>query len=311
LLSLIHSQENRYHSYLLATELRRSSDELTRLVRTYASTGNPLFFQQYWQVLAIRNGKSLRPVNYDRVYWDFLTIKGSTPAYPLNKAVSLHSLMKDAGFSEDEFLLLEESQRNSDQLVNLERIAMNAIKGQYLDAKGNFSIIAKPDKKIAVDMLYSEKYHKAKMSIMKPINQFYEKLDQRTKIQVQSSSHQLKSTLNIQLTIFILSVAAIILLMFKVNNNHKKIIKILNQQVDEKTEKLSGTNIELHKVLSEMKTLTGIIPICSYCKSIRNDKGAWDKLESYISKHSDARFSHGVCPKCLISARKNAGLEES
>jgi len=63
--------------------------------------------------------------------------------------------------------------------------------------------------------------------------------------------------------------------------------------------KLASTNEELLDALNEIKTLQGIIPICSYCHSIRDDKGAWDKLESYLGKHSDASFSHGICPKCI------------
>lgn len=55
---------------------------------------------------------------------------------------------------------------------------------------------------------------------------------------------------------------------------------------------------ELLEALSEIKTLRGIIPICSYCKKIRNDQGAWDILEAYITEHSDAQFSHGICPEC-------------
>lgn len=55
---------------------------------------------------------------------------------------------------------------------------------------------------------------------------------------------------------------------------------------------------KLEKALEEIKTLRGIIPICSYCKKIRDDKGAWEIIEAYICKHSDAQFSHGVCPEC-------------
>ncbi len=55
---------------------------------------------------------------------------------------------------------------------------------------------------------------------------------------------------------------------------------------------------ELQKALDEIKTLEGIVPICSSCKKIRDDKGYWNLLELYIEKHSDASFSHGICPEC-------------
>ena len=55
---------------------------------------------------------------------------------------------------------------------------------------------------------------------------------------------------------------------------------------------------KLQKALSEVKTLRGFLPICSSCKSIRDDKGYWNRIEKYIQDHSDAEFSHGICPDC-------------
>lgn len=78
------------------------------------------------------------------------------------------------------------------------------------------------------------------------------------------------------------------------------------KQLEKEREKLV---ISLQAALEEIKTLKGIIPICSYCHSIRDDKGAWDKLEIYLSRHSEAEFSHGICPNCLDQARTDAGLD--
>jgi PAS domain S-box-containing protein len=55
---------------------------------------------------------------------------------------------------------------------------------------------------------------------------------------------------------------------------------------------------DLKNALSQIKTLKGLIPICSTCKKIRDDKGYWNLIESYIESHSDAAFSHGICPEC-------------
>jgi CheY-like chemotaxis protein len=60
---------------------------------------------------------------------------------------------------------------------------------------------------------------------------------------------------------------------------------------------------ELEAALAEIKTLKGCIPICASCKKIRDDEGYWNQLESYISKHTDAVFTHGICPTCLEQAR--------
>lgn len=57
--------------------------------------------------------------------------------------------------------------------------------------------------------------------------------------------------------------------------------------------------IQLQEAIAQIKTLKGFLPICSYCKKIRDDEGYWQQMEKYIREHSDAEFSHGICPDCL------------
>lgn len=56
---------------------------------------------------------------------------------------------------------------------------------------------------------------------------------------------------------------------------------------------------ELQKALADVKVLSGMLPICAYCKNIRNDKGYWQAIETYIHEHSAAVFSHGICSECM------------
>ncbi len=56
---------------------------------------------------------------------------------------------------------------------------------------------------------------------------------------------------------------------------------------------------QLEQSLREIKTLRGILPICANCKKIRDDKGYWTQLETYISEHTEADFSHGICEECM------------
>lgn len=56
---------------------------------------------------------------------------------------------------------------------------------------------------------------------------------------------------------------------------------------------------DLREALSKVKTLSGMLPICASCKKIRNDDGYWEQIECYIRKHSEAEFSHGICPECI------------
>ncbi len=63
--------------------------------------------------------------------------------------------------------------------------------------------------------------------------------------------------------------------------------------------RLEKTVTELRQALTEVKTLSGLLPICSSCKKIRDDNGYWNEVENYIRRHSEAEFSHGICPDCM------------
>ncbi|AXE29279.1 methyl-accepting chemotaxis protein [Chromobacterium phragmitis] len=184
--------DNRYHSYLLASELRQSSDDLTRLGRTYVVTGDPSYEQQYNRVLDIRNGKAPRPQEYNRIYWDFVAAGQEKPR-PDGEAVPLQTLMKQAGFTDEEFAKLKEAQANSDGLVNLEVKAMNAVKGKFADAQGNYTVSGPPDMELARKLVHSKEYHVYKAKIMKPIDDFFVLLDQRTNAALQQSRDRLSS----------------------------------------------------------------------------------------------------------------------
>lgn len=73
-------------------------------------------------------------------------------------------------------------------------------------------------------------------------------------------------------------------------------------------DELAQRNDELEEALSNVRQLEGIIPICMYCKNIWDDKESWQQLETYISKHSEAKFSHGVCPDCHAKAKRDMGF---
>ena len=64
--------------------------------------------------------------------------------------------------------------------------------------------------------------------------------------------------------------------------------------------RLESANRDLTRALEEIKTLRGILPICAHCKQIRSDKGIWMQLEKYIRDHSEADFTHSICPSCLL-----------
>jgi hypothetical protein len=70
---------------------------------------------------------------------------------------------------------------------------------------------------------------------------------------------------------------------------------------------------QLEAALSHVNLLQGILPICTYCHKIRNDKESWERLENYIVKHSEAKFTHSICPECkqqqLAQLKESGGFE--
>eukprot|EP01156_Anaeramoeba_ignava_P000385 Anaeramoba_ignava/a104495_5.p1 GENE.a104495_5~~a104495_5.p1 ORF type:complete len:143 (+),score=24.23 a104495_5:102-530(+) len=87
---------------------------------------------------------------------------------------------------------------------------------------------------------------------------------------------------------------------FNANHDVEAIVAIMRDITDLKRAEEEKNEIikELEKALAEVKTLQGLIPICSHCKKIRDDKGYWNTLETYLEKHSGASFSHSLCIDC-------------
>jgi hypothetical protein len=87
----------------------------------------------------------------------------------------------------------------------------------------------------------------------------------------------------------------VVILLLYFTNRRTKASKSL---VEQKNEELKSLNAVLEEKIGEVKALSGLLPICSSCKKIRNDAGYWEQLEGFISKNSSAKFSHGICPDC-------------
>ena len=76
-------------------------------------------------------------------------------------------------------------------------------------------------------------------------------------------------------------------------------MNLMSNELANMARDLNRKNNELRQAQAQIKTLKGIIPICMHCKEIRDDEGYWVKLEEYITTHSDAQLSHGICDKCM------------
>lgn len=172
--------EARQLSLIIADELRQSSDDLTRMARTYVVTGNDIYRQHYQEILDIRDGKVPRPEHYNNPYWDLVPLGDQRPR-PSGATISLLQLMHNVGVTEEEFAKLAEAKASSDALTLTEFNAMALVDAGRARSRAN------RDK--AIEMLHDKAYHLAKENIMRPIGQFMVMAELRTFLAVQAAEN--------------------------------------------------------------------------------------------------------------------------
>ena len=85
-------------------------------------------------------------------------------------------------------------------------------------------------------------------------------------------------------------------------------LRRLNAELNHVNTELEKRNRQLQRALKTIKTLSGLVPICAWCgKKIQDDDGQWTSIETYIEKHSNAEFTHGICPECLTKFKEKKG----
>jgi len=84
----------------------------------------------------------------------------------------------------------------------------------------------------------------------------------------------------------------------KAHDELEMLVAMRTAELRKEIEERKKVEEELRNAMSKIKTLSGMLPICASCKKIRDDEGSWIKIEAYIKSHSDAEFTHGVCPEC-------------
>ena len=170
---------NRSESLQLIDVLRQTSDDLTRMARSYAATSDSRFETYFDQILDIRSGQASRPLEYNRVYWDLVTASGRKPRAE-GEARALSDLFIQQVLSSEELSLLRQSESESNRLALIELEAMNAVKGIFRDEAGDFTVNGQPDPALAMSLLFSDDYHRTKAAIMRQIDNAYLAIEQRT-----------------------------------------------------------------------------------------------------------------------------------
>ncbi len=166
----------RYRSYTLSDGLRQTSDDLTRMVRLYAATGDPVYRDYFDEILAIRNGESPRPERYFEVpYWDIVLATGRHPG-DFGDSVPIRSLIAERDFTDAELDLLAQAEDASNELVVLENRAMEVV-AAAIAGGGDYDLSGPPG--IALQRLHGEDYHRAKANIMLPLVNLARSVQQR------------------------------------------------------------------------------------------------------------------------------------
>ncbi|MBD1390970.1 diguanylate cyclase [Neiella sp. HB171785] len=205
----------------VANDLRQSSDDLTRMARSFVATGQPKFEGYFKQILDIRAGAAPRPANYNSVYWDYITAlyEGYLPKH--GPAISLVEQFQQLGVTDQELSILNKALARSDQLAVIETEALNAMKGRFKDHQGDYSISGPADRQFAESLLYSQQYHQAKAMIMYPIAEFYKLVDNRTAQQLDDTYAKVKRYEN---TAFYMIAATGLFFLYSIYHIRRKIV---------------------------------------------------------------------------------------
>ncbi len=163
----------------LAGELMESSKQLTSNVRQYAATGDSRYETVYFGIVDERGGK---------------TPRADSRRVAPGRKISLTDLMKQYGVTADELALVEKANQLSDALIALETEAMNAVKGVYKDAKGDYTVKGEPDMERARELVFGPAYKGETAKIMAPVNAFFAALEKRTSARVAASEERVHLT---------------------------------------------------------------------------------------------------------------------
>lgn len=224
-------EHNRYDMLLKADELRQSSDDLTTFARMFVVTGDKIYKNNYYKILAIRDGQANRPRHYEQIYWD-LTEPTRSLAHPPESKSSLAESMQQLPFTDGEYKKLILSVKQSNLLMQLEEQAFNAMEGLFLDENGQYKTHGAPKQQLAIELLHSDKYLQAKHAIMLPIDEFMTMLNQRTKGSISKVNKEivgLFSNIFITLSIAGISFVGYLFLMLKTLHRHYQEFKTLSR----------------------------------------------------------------------------------
>lgn len=170
--------------------LRQSLDDLSRFSRSYVVAADKDYKDSYLKTLDIRNGKAQIPKGYSKIYWDlFEPIRTKSP--PKEEKSSIDKEIQELVYTPYELEQLKEAKESSDDLVNLETEAFYAMEGLFKDKNANFTIKGEKDQALAIKLLHSKEYNKAKEKVVLTIDKFLFSREERIHRSIDDVNHEI------------------------------------------------------------------------------------------------------------------------
>ncbi len=233
----VEKQRVHFQAYKLANELKESSDNLTRMCKTYVLTEDPIWEEKYWQILDIRNGKKPRDDG---------------------RTIALQDSLKKLDLTDEERRKLTVAENNSNKLVFTEEAAFNAVKGIFDDGSGRFNVKKKPDINLAKELVFGSQYYSDKNSIMKPIEEFIQLIDKRISGELNQQNSKTYWLIRIKLTLIFIIIAITVVSFF-----------ILKEKIIKKLDELGIAYKKLEESEEKFRRFMDSIPGLAYIK--KND----------------------------------------
>jgi diguanylate cyclase (GGDEF)-like protein len=233
---LTRAQENRYESYRLAVHLKNTADQLTRMARTYTLTADPRYKEYYEHILAIRNGREIRPKDYDILYWDRITIENEFRPATRGEAISYIELLKRSKIRPEEIAVLNEAKKYADRLTELERDAFHLMDLASIDDS-----LSNVNRLTAQQLLHGAQYHRLKARMMEKLSEFFRMIDRRTSAKVTEitrRSHQIDQIM------ILLILALLVVALYSWLHSRRKIVHPLRELIHW-TEKLKEGKFDI------------------------------------------------------------------
>lgn len=255
--------QNRYNSYLLADELRQSSDDLTNYIRSFIATkGDENFEKKYNHVLEVRSGKAPRPDG---------------------NSIALLDLMKKAGFTQDEFSQLDESQSYSNALAQLEEKAINLQK----------SLSKHDNNDEALNLVFGKEYETQKLHITEPIDKFFKLVDNRTNGQFEALKSKLDTIQTVFVIVLVMSAISIVLLSYISDKVPEAMLGGKPVEIEGVVEEILGGNLAVQIDTQDSKSAMGLLKIATMnLRTLINDA---KQLSSENSSVANELSSTSLC----------------